>query len=509
MTSSENNIQDESVRSYRRIFRSTSIIGGASIANIIVALLRMKVAAVLLGPAGIGLIGLLQSLVTTAASVAALGVGTAGTRQIAEASNQQEAGRIHEASRALFWAALALAVVGGIMTWALRDVLATKLMNDSSLSHAVGWLGPAVFLTVAASSQGALLNGLRRIGDLARVSIASGILSTALGITALVVWGEKGIVGFVISVPLASFIAGHWYVAKLTSVGPRAIPLPILVAQWKALARLGTAFMVAGVVGSVGHLAVRTLIQRDLGEYALGQFQASWAIAMTYIGFVLGSMGADFYPRLVKAIDDRAAARRLVNEQTEIALLLAGPVLLLILALAPWVLELLYTKAFREAAIVLRWQVIADVLKVASWPLSYTILACGGSRTYFCTESLATVIFVLGVWLGLPLIGLRATGVALTCMYGFYLLIVYYLARRSIGFTWQTEVKKQLFMLATASMAIFGMSQVSDVLAVAVGLPLALAFGVLSIKRLATMTGSGMVSRLAAFGRACLVRAGL
>ena len=49
-------------KSYRQILRSTSIIGGASVINILIGLVRVKVAAVLLGPAGIGLIGLFKAM---------------------------------------------------------------------------------------------------------------------------------------------------------------------------------------------------------------------------------------------------------------------------------------------------------------------------------------------------------------------------------------------------------------------------------------------------------------
>ena len=76
-------------KSYRQILRSTSIIGGASVINILIGLVRVKVAAVLLGPAGVGLMGLFSNLIATAANVAALGMGTVGTRQIAEAIHRE------------------------------------------------------------------------------------------------------------------------------------------------------------------------------------------------------------------------------------------------------------------------------------------------------------------------------------------------------------------------------------------------------------------------------------
>ena len=49
---------DRNKDSHRQILRSSFIIGGASVINILVGLLRIKVVAVLLGPAGVGLIGI-------------------------------------------------------------------------------------------------------------------------------------------------------------------------------------------------------------------------------------------------------------------------------------------------------------------------------------------------------------------------------------------------------------------------------------------------------------------
>ena len=366
--------------SYRQILRSSSIIGGASAINIVMSLVRMKAVALLLGPAGVGLIGLLTNVVALVSNIAGLGFGNVGTRQIAEAVGKDDPQRIATARRALFWGTLVLAVGGALSLWLLRDVLATHVLGDPALAVHMGWLSLAVALTVASASQGALLTGLRRIGDIAWLQIGSGVLSTLLGLLALWLWGLPGIVAFVIAVPLGRFVLGHLFVARLPRVHAARSYLRALSGQWRTLARLGAAFMVAGLAGSAGQLVVRSLVQRELGADALGQFQAAWAISMTYVGFVLGAMGTDYYPRLTAIIRDREAVNRLVNQQTEVALLLATPVLLAMLALSPWVMRLLYTAEFAEGAMVLRWQVLGDFLKIASWPLGFILLAAGAGR---------------------------------------------------------------------------------------------------------------------------------
>lgn len=496
--------------SYRQILRSSSIIGGASVINILVGLLRIKVAAVLLGPAGVGLIGLLTSLTSTAAAVAGLGFGNVGTRQIAEAAGKKDAAALAAARRALFLGSLVLAFLGATVFWMLRSVFAVRVLGDASLSSDVGWLALVVALTVAAASQTALLNGLRQIGDIARVSVLSALLSTLLGVGVIMFWGQGGLIAFVIAAPLASFLLGHMYVARLPKIEAPRTPLPELAGQLIVLAKLGAAFMVAGLAGTLGQLAVRTLVQQQLGPDALGFFQAASAISMTYIGFVLTAMGTDYYPRLTAAIHDHAAVNRMVNEQTEVALLLAGPVFLAMMGLAPWVIELLYSSSFHPAADVLRWQVLGDVLKVVSWPLGFIILAAGDGRIFMLTESLAVGMFVLLTWLGLTRLGVVATGVAFVGMYVVYLPLVYWLAKRRTGFRWTQTVRRQLLWLMLGAVAVLAAAKWTAFASAVAGLFLCTGFGFYSFSRLAHKTNlTGPLGRLAGYSRQFLMKMGV
>lgn len=496
--------------SYREILRSSSIIGGASIVNILVALLRTKVVAVLLGPVGVGLIGLLQNLMATASTVSALGFGSVGTRQIAEANGNSDAQAVSAARRALFWGTMGLATVGGSAFWLLRDVLATTVLSDPNAAGTVGWLAAGVVLTVAAGSQGALLNGLRRISDVARVSVLSALMSTVLGIGALLLLGDQGILIFVLSAPLSSFLLGHWYVSRLPRIQGSPTQFRELREQWETLARLGVAFMVAGLAGPVGLLAVRMIVQQQLGAESLGIFQAAWMISAMYIGFVLGAMGADYYPRLTATISDSAATNQLVNEQAEVALLLAGPVLVAMLGLAPWVIEILFSRQFTDAADVLRWQVLGDVLKVASWPLGIVVLASGDGRMVMLIEFIAMLVLVGFTWVLMPSFGIEATGIANVGKYAIFLPMVYWLARRRTGFRWQRRVRRQLILLMAIAVMVFMLSVWSKWLGAGLGVTVSALLGLYALARIGQMTNlSGFLGRMAVASRELMARIGV
>jgi len=491
----------EAKASYHRILRSTSIIGGASFINIAIGVLRTKVLAVLLGPAGVGLASLYTGLMGTASTVATMGLGPVGTRQIAEACSKEDARAIMVARRALFWGTIFLACAGGLVVWSLRVVLAVHALGNASNSEAVGWLSIGVALSVAGASQAALIQGMRRIGDIARLNVYGSAISTVLGIALLWRWGNAGLVAYVLIVPLASFVLGHIFVSRLPKARTETVSLPELTREWKMLLRLGIAMVGAGLVQQLTQLWIRIDVARVLGSQSLGQYQAAWTISMVYVTFVLTAMASDYYPRLTGVIHDHKAAGRLINEQTEIAMLLSTPVFIAMMAMAPWVMHLLYSSSFFPAIEILRWQVLGDVLKVASWPLGFVILAAGDGKTFFWTETAAWLIMAGLIGMFVPVIGLQITGVAYLAMYTFYLPLVYLLARRRIGFRWSLAVL-HLFTVALATCVGVGILASLSPWGILPGCLLAAWFGIFSLGRISHMGElDGPVGRLGQMAR--------
>jgi PST family polysaccharide transporter len=449
--------------------------------NVLSGIVKMKAAAVLLGPIGVGLIGIYMNLMQTAASVAALGLGTAGTRQIAAARAENGDDTLGQTRRALFWLTLILATLGGGVFWLLSGWIARVVLDNAARSADVAWMALGVALTVASGSQVALLTGLRRVSYLAFVTVASSLSGTLFGLCAIWLWGTKGVVGMVIAGPLATFLVGHILVARLGPASGPAASLSTMVRQSSMMIRLGIAFMVSGIVTLLGQLAVRILVQRELGLEALGYFQAAWTIGMTYLGFVLGAMGTDYYPRLTAAIEDRETAVRLVNEQIEIGLLLCAPVLLAMLGSTHWVIRLLYSSEFGPTIEIMRWQLLGDILKVMSWPLGYLILARGAGKTFVIAESLGIGTFVAVTWIGLPIIGVTATGVGFLAMYAIYLPFVGWVGAHSIGFRFSGAVLRQGRALAAVALCTVWIASINDTAGAAAGVLFAITAGAIAI----------------------------
>lgn len=468
--------------SYRRIIKASSIIGSSSFVSILINIVRVKVLAALLGPAGVGLMGMLSAIIGNASTLSGVGLAESGIRQLAKSDNSPA--MVARIRRTLLIASLTLGSLGGFAVYLFSTPIARLIFDDPTRSQQVAWLGIGVFLTVVAGSQTAVLQGLQRIGDMAWASIISAALGTAGGILAVWQYQEAGIVAFVLIGPLFAVLVTRIYVMRLPRTDNDPIELSHIQEEWRGIFGLGMVFASAALMTSVSGLVVRTLVSRDLGLDATGYFQAAWGISMQYIGIVLTAMAMDYYPRLTKAIDDRVTANRLVEEQAEVSLLIAGPILILMLALAPIVISVLYSGQFTLATEVLRWQVLGDIIKVAGWPMGFILAARGERMLFFITQLIWNSSYVLLVWLGIPYLGLKATGIAFLICYVVGFLINCAIVYRINDFRYSTRFLALLAKLSIISISVFLLSMYSENLAAIVGTIAAIIAGIYSFYRL-------------------------
>ena len=470
--------------SYRQILRSSTIFAGASAIQVALGLVRMKGAALLVGVTGVGLIGLLTSFVMTASTLGGLGISTSATREIAaQRSRPGEKGE-SAAIEALAYLTLVVGLLSMLVILVFRNLIAAFAIGDRTYGAAIGWLSIAVCLTIVASSQVALLAGLRQIAAMARTYVSGAALAMVAGIAALSAFGPRAIIFFVIAVPLASVLAGAWNVARVPLPALGKAPFKEIRAQSHSLARLGLAFMLGQLVGNAAQLAVRAHIQKELGLVQLGLFQAASTIATTYLSVILAAMAADYYPRLSEKIRRPDLARTAVIEQSEVALLLAAPVIFAAMAFAPLALHILYASAFRPAAELLRWQMLGDVLKIASWPLGFVLLAANRPARFVVVESTGWLAFLASTWVLTPRLGLIAPGVGSVLMYCAYLPTVLIACRPIAGWCWPRSFLALLLIVAAAAAVLFVTIQYSESAGAVLGLAESVGFAIAAALRL-------------------------
>lgn len=476
--------------SYSQILKSSSIMGGAQAINYLVGLLRVKVVAVLLGPAGVGVIGLYTSATSLLGTVTGLGLQGSAVRAIAQAQGKDDplavARTIHMLRR-LVWATGAL---GWLASIALALPLSRWMFQSSEHAWELAVLGGMLLLTAISNGQLALLQGLRRIGDIARVQVAAAVLNTAITIGLYAWLREDGIVPVLLANAAVTLLCSWWF-ARNVGVADVAMDWSQALGEAKPLLSLGAAMMWSSVLTLALDLYTRTLIARTLGVDAAGIYQAAWALSGLFAGFVLGAMGTDFYPRLTAVIHDREAAIRAVNEQTEIGILLALPGLLVTLEFSKWVVWALYSTRFAPASDVLVWMVLGVFGRVLSWPMGYILLAAGSIRWFALTEALFLAIQAVLALSLVPRFGVVGAAYSFAVCYGLHVIGMAWVGYRLIGFRWSVAVLKMMLVSGILlGLALAANRLLSERLAMTMGGLLTLAGGAWCLRGLASRLGA-------------------
>lgn len=485
-------------KSYRQILKSTSILGGSSAINIVLRIIRTKFLAVLLGPSGIGLLGVYTSITDMVGAMARMGIDNSGVRQVAEAAGSGNEDKISRAFFSIRRISLFLGVSGMFLLILLSHLISRVTFQDTAHTWDVILLSVIILFDTIVAGEVARIQGMRKISDLAKVSVLSALFGTVFSIPIVYVFGEKGIVPFLMASSAASMVIAWWYASKL-KVSRRRTGWAEIRTDVKPLLKLGFVIMVADLMGRGVIYMLRVLVVRSFDLAASGLYQVGMTLSSMYVGFILDSMVKDYYPRLASIADDDAACNGLVNEQVEIGTLLAAPGILVILTFAPIIIQMFYSSKFVGAFEILRWGILGMLLRVASWPLGFILQAKRRAGLYLLTDFLMNVIHVALVWAGMSYLGLNGAGVGFFGMCILYWAMIYGVARSLTGFTWSAaNIRNALLIVPAVGVVFLSRFFLDEFPALILGAIISSAFALYSIRTLTHIVSPD--------GFVCLVR---
>lgn len=431
--------------SYRRILRSSSVMGGAAGITMLFGIIRTKFSAILIGSSGIGLLASYMSIQAVIGTVVGLGLQSSIVNKIASsvaAQDQFSLGRAALTSRRLCWLS---GLTGAIATIGLSAPLSQWTFGNSEHVLDVSIIGLSLLPANLAGGLSGVIQGMQRIADLAKINAIVAAVGTLISVGIYATIGSQGIALAILVTSLVQLLVSMFFAQRL--------PVPKASMTWLesareagGLLRLGLVMMWSALMVSVVGYVINTIIASHNNLSALGIYSASYALSSLFVNFVLGAMGADYFPRLVNASTNNESMNRIVNEQMEIGLLLVVPGLLLTLVLAPWMIKLLYTSEFLPAANLLQWFAIGCFIRVLQWPMGFVQLALSKEKIFFLTQTSFTMLNMLLAWVGIRLLGIEGISIAFLCMYLVALFTIFLVTRALTGFSFSAANRSLLII---------------------------------------------------------------
>lgn len=445
-------------KEYRNILKGTAIFGSVQVFQILISIVRAKFIAILLGPAGMGISALLTSTTNVINQFSSLGLGMGAVRDISMAN---EAGDVEQLSkiakifrRLIFITGIlgALISVAGSMWWS------EIAFGNRDYIWAFVILGAMLFFTAIASGESSLLQGTRRLKYLAKTSLIGSAVGLLTGIPLYYFFGTDGIAPAMLTLAATTYFSNRYFAKKLPLQEVVITPQETKTYA-KSMIALGVALTAAAVIGTLSYYFINWFIRYNGGLDDVGLYQAATSITTQYIGLVFSAMAVDYFPRLAAISNDNAAIRKTANQQAEIVILVATPIIVALFATTPIVVRVLLSEEFMVVIPILRWMGLALFFKAASYALGYISFAKGDKRTFFWLEGiLGNALMIVCSVIGYLVWGFLGLGIAMLGTYGLYFLIVSMVVIKKYAFSFEKDFLRLFFILIGSVLGTFLLS---------------------------------------------------
>ena len=418
---------------YKNSLKATSLFGGVQVYNIIITILKSKVVALLLGPGGMGIYGLLTSTTGLITSATNFGLATSAVKDIAGANASGDMKRVSRTITVFRRWVWVTGLLGMLVCLGLSSFWSQLTFGNKDYTVAFSVLSLSLLFTQLSSGQIALLQGMRKYSFMAKSSVLGSSAGFLLTLPLYYFWGIDAIVPVIVLSSLASLVLS-WYFSRKVQTEPVRLNWRETVEGGKGMVKMGFFIALQGLLAVGAAYIVRLYIRSEGGVDEVGLYTAGFAIINTYVGLVFTAISSEYYPRLAGFCNDPDKFNQAVNQEIEISLLLLGPIILVFIVFANVAIALLYSNKFLGIDGMLYWAILGIFFKAPSWCLAFSFIAKGDTKAYFWSELTAiaytTALNILFYRYG----GLTGMGISFLACYLLYYIQMWLICRYRYGY---------------------------------------------------------------------------
>lgn len=377
-----------------KVFSLTSV---STLVKMCTGLVSIKVVALIIGPAGVALLGQLNNFVAIVLSFAGGGINNGVTKYTASyrSSPYTLAGYLSTGLR--------LTVVFGLLLGLLLVIFGEPLSRAVLLSTGYSFVfrlfGLTLLLYAANNFILSVVNGFKEFRRFVIINIAGSIVGLLFTVGLVIMSGLRGALAAVVTYQSVVLVITLWAVRKAPWLKAANFALRFDRHIAARYLRYSLMALVSAMMLPVAQLLLRGYMMSEISDTAAGWWEGMCRISNVYLMVVTTSFGVYYLPRLSEITDSRELRAEILKAFRLIApLLLAG--FAAIYFARYFIVRLLFSEAFEPMTGLFAWQMAGDFLKISSWLVAFVMIAKAYTRLYITTEILSTLTYIaLGYWL--------------------------------------------------------------------------------------------------------------
>ncbi len=401
----------------------------STVVRVITGFVVIKVVSVYIGPTGLALVAQVQNFIGIISSISTGGVGTAVVKYTAEFRNDEKE------KRKIWSNALKLSLLITVPV-ALLVALFSKHLSIFLLGSSEYWFVFVIFSLTSVffainSILLSILNGEGKIKLLTLLNIIGSILGLIVSVFLVVNFKIKGaLVSLMISQFFIFFIIVG-FIVKHNLVKANMFFEKLDKQNIKRLFNFSLMMLIANIGNMLVLIILRNYIGNNLGWDAAGYWQGVWKISETYLMIITTTLSIYYLPKL-SSINNKEELKKEIIYGYKVIMPIVIFLALLIYLLRDFIIKVIFTGQFAPMSELFLFQLLGDVMKIASWLLGFVILAKAMTKIFIIKEITFQALFLILGYIFVKNFGLIGITQAFFVLYIIYLPIVFYIYKTYI-----------------------------------------------------------------------------
>ena len=398
----------------------------ATFARLLSAFLVMKLVAVLAGPEGVAQLGQFMSLTALLVVFAGGGVGPGVVKYLAQFRDDAQS------VQALISSALTFTLVSSLLMCVLVLVFSTDisiwLLGGEEYKSLIVVLAVAQICVAFHNLIIAIINGMMDVKRLALVHVLGAVIGVVLPSVLGYFYKLYGVLlAFVLAQGLLLFVSFGCY-ARSKYFNSSFLRPSVDRQMLSRLASFSLMTLTSALLAPIVQIVVRNMLAEQFSWEQVGYWQAVSKVSEAYLLFISMAISVYYLPKLSSVHDRRGFTREIVMGYTVLMPIVLVSAAFVFILRGP-ITEVLFSDEFEGALYLYAPQLVGDVVKIASFVLSYIMLAKSMTKTFFLSELFFSCLYVVLVSVMSATFGLVGAMYAFIVNYCIYLVFTAVVAK--------------------------------------------------------------------------------
>jgi O-antigen/teichoic acid export membrane protein len=395
-----------------------------------------KVVAIYTGPAGVALVGAFTNFILIVFTFANGAINTGVVKYTAEYNEDEQ--KLKSLFSTAFKISVYCSAIVGILLLVFGAYLSKWVFTSDIFINPVRILGLTILLYSLNSLLISILNGKSQLNAYTIVNSAATAMGLIFTIILVYFYKIQGALYSLVFAQTVVFFISAALVVKSPWFTWEYFSQAFDKATAKKLGNYSLMAIVTALTVPLAQLVLRNMLIGKLGLDAAGYWQGMMRISDGYLMLVTTSLATYYLPKL-SSIKTKTALREEIFNIYKLMLPAVFIGLVLMYVLRFFIIKVLYTESFLEMESLFFWQLIGDFFKVASWLLSYLMLAKAMTKIYIITEIFFCISYIALGYAFTYLFSLSGITIAFALNNAVYFLVMLLTFR---GLLFSTKLKR-------------------------------------------------------------------